>query len=314
MRPERADDIRWNPQTGKMELLKAGQALNAAAPAPITGPAPAVQYCAPSKKVRVAFDAHQFANKRTRTVSSETRITFSDYGRMHVERRAQETWRRNGIPEYALNDELLQQVLVNYLEKRLYVRPDPADDIPTHLTKVELHAKQCIPDRLDVLGELIKRQQAAEDEDERRGLRIEVQIFDTDVVMLRRGLAGLVAAIIYDSYRLGLNSVQIAQSHNLKPPHIRQVLKRVAETHHEMLGAEITTKPRGPREHTIKRLDRIRALRAAGTSWGEVAQQMRMTKNSLRHLRKLYLSDLEDRTTQQLQLAFEAEAELACVG
>jgi hypothetical protein len=61
-------------------------------------------------------------------------------------------------------------------------------------------------------------------------LEIQIQNIDTDLVLTDKGHAEMIAAIVYLYYRLGWDSVTVAEQLSLKPPHIRQVLARLHAT------------------------------------------------------------------------------------
>lgn len=61
-------------------------------------------------------------------------------------------------------------------------------------------------------------------------LEIQIQNIDTDIVLTERGHAEVIVAIVYLYYRLGWDSVAVAEQLGLKSPHVRQVLARLHST------------------------------------------------------------------------------------
>lgn len=66
-------------------------------------------------------------------------------------------------------------------------------------------------------------------------LEIQIQNVDTDLVLTARGHAEMIGAVVYLFYRLGWDSVGVAEQLGLKPPHVRQVLARLHATWEETL-------------------------------------------------------------------------------
>jgi hypothetical protein len=217
---KRADDVRFNPATGRMELLSDGEQI---LPEPVKPVVLTGRWG--NAEEHLAFDKHQF-NKRAQMSSETSRLSFSDISGMHVESREAAVFRRNAIPEFGLNNELLRRVLVNYLECRFFITPKPGDDLPTRLAKAEKAAKAQLPAKKAVLERLLRRYAVKKS----YRLETEIQAIDTDIVMTTRGCAELVASVAYYSYALGQNSVQVAEQLQLKPPHVRQLLLRLNKT------------------------------------------------------------------------------------
>lgn len=60
-------------------------------------------------------------------------------------------------------------------------------------------------------------------------LEVEIEGLDTYLRYTRNGGAGVLAQVVYLYYRVGLDSVGVAEETGLKPPHVRQLLYRLNE-------------------------------------------------------------------------------------
>jgi hypothetical protein len=223
-----------------------------------------------------SFDKHAWEGKRSHAVSSTTGIAFSDFMRMHVSRRETVQDRRLPTPPWSIRDEWLQQLLVIYLEKRFYVQPvDYTATLRQRMETARLAAEHRAPAKMEDLNNWIDDhhkitmygytpEKYSDDEaialfislkhiggqlpisaDYARDylankrlhdLAIQIQNIDTDLVLTKKGHAGIVAAIIYLFYRMGYDSVEVAELLGLKPPHVRQVLARLHSTWEEHLS------------------------------------------------------------------------------
>lgn len=213
------------------------------------------------------FDRSQFDGKRPRAVSGETGIAFSDFARMHVQRRAKVQERRLPTPKWALRDEWLRELLVVYLEERFYVTPVPETSLQARLKVARLAALSYAPRKRQLLDNMLdyyyklatigntdmSDEEAIEtfttlkyfggqyplNADIARGklaerslhnLEIEIQNIDTDLVLTDKGHAEVIASLVYLYYRLGWDSVTVAEQLGLKSPHVRIVLYRLHAT------------------------------------------------------------------------------------
>ncbi len=213
------------------------------------------------------FDLHAFAGKRPRAVSAETGLSFQDYGRMHLQRRAKVQERRLPTPDWAVRDEWLRILLVTYLEERFYCRRPEGADLATRLDLARRSALYYAPRKRELLDEwlddyhTISKTRLADLSDEQilevflslrevkgqlpidvevarnymtskklRDLEIQIQNIDTDLVLTDKGHAEVIVAVVYLYYRLGWDSVTIAEELGLKSPHVRQVLARLHGT------------------------------------------------------------------------------------
>ncbi len=210
------------------------------------------------------FDLHAFGGRRPRAVSAKTGIAFGDYQFMHVMRRARVQERRLPTPTWAVRDEWLRLLLVTYLEERFYCRPQPTLDLCFRLELAQQSALYYAPRKQELLNAWlddyhtishIRFTDLSDDEvmtaflslrevngqlpidveiarnymtgKKLRDLEIQIQNVDTDLVLTDKGHAEMIAAVVYLYYRLGWNSVTVAEELGLKSPHVRQILARL---------------------------------------------------------------------------------------
>jgi hypothetical protein len=230
----------------------------------------------------LSFDPHQFL-RRTKAVTAETGIAFSDYEKMHIERHSTKVWRRR--PEkiaWAFNDTLLKNTILTFLERRYFVPqlPDLTDE--ERIARIEAHAKWRETSRQIHLNDRLDAYKKAKDEDapakRLKELEIEAQNADSRLRFDRRPVE-LVTSIVYLSYRLGFDSTQVAEQLGILPPHVRIVLMRL-----NFVAADLATgrpykpvhcKGRGKHRPWSKReLVRLWFLRNSGLSWAKCAKAL----------------------------------------
>lgn len=224
-----------------------------------------------------AFEAPQpgvkYSGRGTRAVSAESRISFQDYGRMHIQRRVRAQERRLPTPKWAVTDELLRILLVTYLEERFYCHPPAGADLSLRLAIARQAAINYAPRKRELLDSWlddyyrISHTNFGEIDDEQvielfislkevngqlpinaeiarnyltkkklKNLEVQIQNLDTDLVLTSKGHAEMIAAIVYLYYRLGWDSVTVAEELGLKSPHVRQVLARLHGTWRQSLS------------------------------------------------------------------------------
>jgi hypothetical protein len=175
------------------------------------------------------FDRFQFDGRRIRAVSTSTHISFSDYGRMHVYRHNVQQDRRLETPAWANNDVELREAVLKFCEKRLYLVHKSEIPELTHqerLVRIRETEQIHLNRWRKILGKLRQRYKT-EPETTKPSLDTEIQNADTQCCLLKRGNVAVVLAVIHFYYRLGWNSVAVAQELRLKPPHVRQILARL---------------------------------------------------------------------------------------
>jgi len=230
------------------------------------------------------FDPWQFANNQVYAVSASTHIAFSDYERMRTVLHKASGQRRYETPLYALNDKILRELLLAFMEKRLYIR----NPTGTHSERRE-RIRQTAPAQqprltatVDKLNREYVQAQADHAPPERlKNLEMEIEMLDTQLRTTREGGMALVAAVAYMYHRLKLDSVGVAAELGIKPPHVRSILWKLNEVFKSKFNEDGSLKPRVVKPpHFSFDVNRAAALRATGLSWRQIAQEVGKTRGS----------------------------------
>lgn len=170
------------------------------------------------------FDPWQWAGRRSYPVEvtyttdgdfESTGLDFTDYQRMHTAQHAPR--RRDCTPPFSLNTEQLRKVLL--LRALRYLRGTAAIDevhnadweqVNGRATEKALRGHEIRPDAPRVQHEMQARHRAA----------------------IRRagGFLQHLSAVAYRSWRLGQDSVAVAQSLGIEPCNVRAILQRLRDT------------------------------------------------------------------------------------
>ncbi|VVB51625.1 Uncharacterised protein [uncultured archaeon] len=210
---------------------------------------------------------------KTRSGWDSTGISFGDLGSMHIARRERRQERRLPTPKWAVRNDWLQELIVAYLEERFYVKPNYLLTLIERLKVARAAAEYYCPQKRVLLEEWLEdyhslcvygRRDLTDEEAIKafatlrcnkgqlplnadiareylaqkkiHDLEIQIQNIDTDIVLTERGHAEVIAAIVYLYYRLGWDSVAVAEQLALKSPHVRQVLARLHATWNQTLS------------------------------------------------------------------------------
>lgn len=196
------------------------------------------------------YDPHQFAGWRRGSgpVSALTGISFDDYVFMGTRIHKQSGERRLPTPEWALNDKMLREVIVTFLENRARIGTGPGT-LRARLGRAMLALRckkpyfECDLKNLNGYYRHRKRQSV------KRPLQIEIEGLDTQIRIAEN--PALVCAIPYLYHRAKLDSVGVAEELGIKPPHVRMVLYRMNQIA-KQLEKGTATKPPLPLPPPIK--------------------------------------------------------------
>jgi hypothetical protein len=210
---------------------------------------PTITLCPPALPRRgLSFDNHIWEGRRIR----KTGMDFQSFDKMHVTRVSDlRRGRRCAVPDWAHNDGI-RLALVNYLESRLYITPDPSDDLKTRLGRCQAKTEIAAAPLRKHLKVWIRNYSAiatgryheAEDrvytrlflatlrgEGPKKVLKQCAQNasnFDAELYA-HENLAQIVCSVLVLYFRLGWNSPDIATHLGLKAPHVRQIIHRVKQ-------------------------------------------------------------------------------------
>lgn len=209
-----------------------------------------VTLCPPAPpRQGLAFDNYSFEGRRTK----KTGIDFQSFEKMHVHRVADlRKGRRCPVPDWAHSTEGLKTAVVVYLEARLFLTPNPSDDLKTRLARCQEKAKASTEPVKRRVKLWIQNYRAIVDRDYHLAepriyerlilstLRGEspnkvlehcaqnVRNFDSELYAQEK-LAEIVLSTLVLYFRLGYKSTDIASQLGTQAPHIRQIIHRVSK-------------------------------------------------------------------------------------
>jgi hypothetical protein len=236
------------------------------------------------------FDKCAFAGRRTKAVSAETKLSFADFKHMHVQRHVTDRTlsRRLPTPDWARSDEQLKEVVMQFCEDRFYIRTYPDSKPLTYeqrMTRLDAEAKRRLPGKKANLKFLLEVYSEAKNsgapESVLESIAIQVQNKDTECVVDERGVLAIALSVFYNYYRLGQDSVTVAEGLGLRSPHIRIWLLR-ANSIANGTGKDSNYKQS---EHVMvrywakPRLQYLFAMVTGGKTFQEVADVMGTTQD-----------------------------------
>ena len=177
--------------------------------------------------------------------------------------------RRLPTPLWALNDEMLRELIVVYMEERARLYGPQKGTLLERLARARqavINQRPRLLERMDKLcKEYVEKKRTGldphitdEEYNQRqkfpalpgfeaeprfhdlkvrlRGLEIEIERIDTYLRYTANGGADILAAMVYLYYRMGIDSVGVGAALGLKPPHIRIMLYLMAEKWNKKLA------------------------------------------------------------------------------
>lgn len=183
-------------------------------------------------------------------------IGYEDYTRMYTRERVLAPGRRYQTPEWALDNELLQNVLVEYMESRAMMRWRQHGNVKERIENAQQQIvlyqpvqKRALVSLCREYVELKNAGPLSDDEQERkRLLEAEIEGLDTTLRTSAR-IAALVAAIVYLYFRQSMNSVEVGAELHIKPPHVRQILWRLQRSWERLNGEQPCRRNVAPVKH-----------------------------------------------------------------
>jgi hypothetical protein len=158
-----------------------------------------------------------------------TGLGFDDLSGMQIRARSERQGKKLPVPGWVYNPETMQEIIVRLVESRaMFSGPQPG----TVKERLERAEKRCLEMRaakvriLDSLCEQYLEAKYSGDDTRAKFLAQKVEEADTAICMLTRP-AATVAAILFYSFRMGLNSTGVATiMKTVKPPLVRQILHK----------------------------------------------------------------------------------------
>ncbi|HWZ97274.1 MAG TPA: hypothetical protein VN025_05890 [Candidatus Dormibacteraeota bacterium] len=193
---------------------------------------------------QLRFDDHQFARKAKAVSATKTAddwespgLSFQDFGGMHVVHKKQSQVRKLPTPDWALNDNLLRQVVLRFAEDRFFIKDHTGTD-QERMARIDAEAKRRLPEKQKQLESMLQlyHQYEREKNPATKTLAVQLQNVDTEIVLTRRGIVALATAVIYRYYRQNYKSVRLAEEFGLKSPMVRIWLRRLHTTANRIFG------------------------------------------------------------------------------
>jgi hypothetical protein len=185
-------------------------------------PAPAYRLDKPnhgSHPIRCALTAEGFV--------SPTGLSFDDMSRMTTSGRSQLKGKRI-IPDFVFNDLKLREVVVRCVELRAGMcKRSPAGTLQERLVRAEAALQHRRPAQIRIYDNLCLRYLEAQQARDPRAEKLLQEVENADTQLrTNETIAGVIASILFLSYRVNLTSVEVAAEVHLKPPMVRQILHR----------------------------------------------------------------------------------------
>lgn len=213
-------------------------------------------------------------------------IAFEDYRTMSTQEFKLEPSRRLEAPEWALNDALLRKVLVRFIEARAgfnYSRSGTEQE-RLQLAMQKIAAQR--PARIAVLKGLCAKYVALKQRgyypEYLRKLAQEIESWDT-VLRFDSNIAAIVIGVVHAYYRRGLDSVDVAEEFNMKPPHVRMILWRLRRCWERINNPVERPKRRGGKGRRKLKVNarRVANMYAAGASIVEIAKKLKVSPTTI---------------------------------
>ena len=160
----------------------------------------------------LSFDQHQFAGRRARAVTKETGIAFSDYGRMHTDRRSAQSFSR--VPAFALDENKLAQVLKQVAWQYAHVSGPCPEEVSLEQLKIDADKRH---------KAYLAARRLAHLSDYQRNL-IEAHARSIEKA---GGYLQMYASVAWQAWRRRMSSVDIACETGMSPGAVRQLLSRM---------------------------------------------------------------------------------------
>jgi hypothetical protein len=165
---------------------------------------------------------------------STSGMGFEDAAGCHVQTRKPFSSRRWATPAWAINTHDLQKIIVEYLLNRVGGKRIREQVQGMSLAEQLRHAEKSLHDRLpalektvgDLCDEFVMLKKTGSSPARLRKLESLISGHDTTLV-INRSAGRIVAAVIYRYYHLGEDSPAIASATGMRPPGVRQMLRKV---------------------------------------------------------------------------------------
>jgi hypothetical protein len=181
---------------------------------------------------RHAFDrrAHAVSATKTREGWDTTGLSFADFHSMKVHTRRPQA-RRLPRPAWSESLEGIRAVTLGLLERRFYINTHLGTD-QERIQRIEEKAKSYLPSYREALVRLMEKYKVLVEAGKTKAadnIGIQIQVIDSTIVTIERGVVALTTAMVYSYFALGYSSVQVAEEFHVKSPRVRATIKRMCD-------------------------------------------------------------------------------------
>jgi hypothetical protein len=203
-----------------------------------------------------------------------TGISYEDYSSMHLTKAGNKfVQRRLDTPDWAMNDLLLREVLLRFLEVRSQgfkalrhkqYEGTPQDRLLRAQKRLTMHRQALTEHITKLCVEYAAVNKAGNNPARLNKLSINIENIDTQLRFLGNEHK-MALGVVYFYYRLGHTSVETASALGLKPPHVRMILWRLTKVANEIENP----KPSKSQTHSPETRERLR--QAALRRWAKAS-------------------------------------------
>jgi hypothetical protein len=213
-------------------------------------------------------------------------IAYEDFVRMSTRSRKMFSNRQLEPPIWALNDDLLRKLVVRYAENRAGYRYTQPGSDSERLARAQKTLDASMAERAATLKTLCAecielRKNRPVDTKRLRNLELQIETLDTTIVA-NKNIALLATAVVYRYYRIGEDSVGVAQALGIKPPHCRQILWRLRREWERLQKPQVV---KATQPNCLVDVQRAAALRCQGLTYAKIDAALGCT-NVINALRK----------------------------
>lgn len=231
----------------------------------------------------LSFDRYQFekAPQLVETSFTEdgfqtTGISWDDvHNGMHMTKAGKPVQRRLQTPAWALNDELLREILLRFIEERaLFRQPQtgtPAQRLLRAQARAAMHRAALIENITGLCHEYVAVKNDGRNPARLKELAIAIENIDTQLRFLVNAHK-MALGVVYWYYRCGADSVETAAALNLKPPHVRMILWRLNKAAQKVLNPQPPLPALTPEQKKAKNAKRSASARARWARWERKAK------------------------------------------
>jgi hypothetical protein len=258
---------------------------------------------------RHAFDrrAHAVSATKTREGWDTTGLSFADFQSMKVHTRRPQA-RRLPRPAWSESLEGIRAVTLNYLERRFYINTHLGTDAE-RIQRIQAKAVSYLPTYREVLNRLLLKHKVLDESGRTKDaekIAVQVQVIDSTIVTVERGVVALTVAMVYSYFALGYSSVQVAEEFHVKSPCVRATIKRMCDLAPKIVDGRL---PEGPhrgggskKKWNGERLAHLFMLRTTGVPLHKVAQIFGVTPNTIGYIWRNYFKELRSPSPGQIIL------------